>query len=382
VLPTEAQRAFQQTARRFAEEEIAPHAAAWEGAEGVPEGLLRQMGALGFFGMLIPEEFGGVELDLVSYALATEEIAAADCGLCNLVNVSNSPVAAALRDHGTDAQRARWLGALATGEARGCFLLTEAAAGSDAAAIVSTATPKGDRYVLNGTKQFVTAGQSAQLALVIARAPGTCGKEGISAFLVPTDARGYRVVRLEDKLGHRNCDTAQIALEELEVSDDHRLGPEGAGYKIALAYLNGGRIGVAAQSVGVARAALDAALAYARERETFGKPILEHQAVAFKLAEMATQTSAARALTLQAAALEDAGRPAVAEASMAKQFASRAAEFVASEAIQIFGGYGYLRDFPVEKYYRDARVLRIYEGTNEIQQMVIARQLSRGWSPR
>ncbi len=358
-----------------------PHVGAWErDGTGAPEALLREMGTVGFFGMLIPEAFGGAGLDFVSYALATEELAAADCGLCNLVNVSNSPVAAALRDYGTPSQRERWLPLLAAGDLRGCFLLTEAAAGSDAAAIETTASREGDRFEITGAKHFVTAGVSGHLALVVARAPGSRGKDGISTFLVPTESPGYRVVRIEDKLGHRNCDTAQIALDGVVVDTEHRLGPEGAGYKIALAYLNGGRIGVAAQGVGVARAALECALAYAQERKTFGKPIFEHQAVAFQLAEMATQVSAARALTLQAAALEDAGQPAVAEASMAKQFASRTAEFVASEAIQILGGYGYLRDFPVEKYYRDARVLRIYEGTNEIQKLVIARQLAAGWS--
>ena len=376
------QEALRDAAREFAAREVAPHAATWERAgTRVPPAVLAQMAALGYFGLLIPTAFGGAGLDFVSYALITEEIAAADCGLCNLMNVSNSPVAAALRDYGTAAQHARWLTPLARGELRGCFMLTESEAGSDAAALTTRAVRTGDRYVVNGRKQFVTAGQSAQLALLIAVTDPAAGKRGMTAFLLPTSTPGYRVVRLEDKLGHRNCDTAEVALEDLTLGDEHVLGESGAGYRIALAYLEGGRIGVAAQAVGVARAALNAALAYARTRSTFGQPIIEHQAVGFRLAAMAITLAAARQLTLHAAELATAGAPAMVAAAMAKTFASRAAEEICSDALQIHGGAGYTAAFPVEKYYRDARVLSIYEGTNDIQQLVIARELARGWQP-
>ncbi len=368
---------LQQAARDFAQSEIAPHAAAWESAGSrVPEAVLQRMGELGFFGMLVPESLGGSGLDFVSYALATEEFAAADCGICNLMNASNSPVCAAIRDYGDETQRRELLPDLATGRKRGCFLLTEAAAGSEASALETRAEPHGNGFRLYGTKFFGTGGASAHVAMVIARSDPSAGKRGITAFLVPTDAPGYRVIRLEDKLGHRNCDTAQIQLDGVEVGPGDVLGPFGAGYKIALAYLNGGRIGVAAQGVGVARAALEAARDYAQERVAFGVPIIEHQAISHRLADMATRVHAARSMTLHAAALEDAGRPAIAEASMAKLFASETAEWVASQAIQIFGGYGFLSDYPVEKFYRDARVLSIYEGTNDIQRIVISRRLA------
>lgn len=379
MILSEAQQMLRKAARDFAQNEIAPHAARWE-REGnrVPEAVLTRIGELGFFGMQAPEEYGGSELDFVSYAVATEEFAAADCGICNLMNASNSPVCAAIRDYGGDAQRRALLPDLASGRKRGCFLLTEAHAGSDAGALEATAERRGDRFVLRGRKSFVTGGASAHVAMVVARSDPGAGKRGITAFAIPTDAPGYRVVRLEDKLGHRNCDTAEVELDGVVVGPEHVLGPEGAGYKIALAFLNSGRIAVAAQGVGVARAALEAACRYARERVTFGKPIVEHQAIAFRLADMATRVEAARNMTLHAAALEDAGRSAIAEASMAKIFASQTAEWVASQAIQIHGGYGYLNDYPVEKYYRDARVLSIYEGTNEIQRIVISRQLAAG----
>ncbi len=366
-------------ARVFAQTEIAPHAGRWEREQrGVPAGVLRDMAALGYFGMLVPAELGGSDLDMLSYALVTEEFAAADCGLTNLMNVSNSPVSTALRDHGTATQHARWLKPLARGELRGCFLLTESHAGSDAAAITTRAERRGGRWVLNGAKHFVTAGASAQLAMIIAVTDAHAGKRGISAFLAPTDAPGYRVARLEDKLGHRNCDTAEVRLEDLELDDDAVLGAVGDGYRIALAYLEGGRIGVAAQAVGVARAALDAALAYARERRTFGQAIIEHQAVGFRLAAMATRLEAARQLTWHAAALASAGESALLAASMAKAFATESAEQVCSAALQTLGGAGYTREHPLEKYYRDARVLSIYEGTNDIQNLVIARALARG----
>lgn len=379
MLLNDQQTALRAGARVFAQSEIAPHAPRWErDNSGVPAGVLRDMATLGYFGMLVPTALGGSGLDMLSYALVTEEFAAADCGLTNLMNVSNSPVCAALRDNGTAAQHARLLQALARGELRGCFALTESHAGSDASSIRTRAVRQGERWVLNGAKHFVTAGQSAQLAMIIAVTDPQAGKRGITAFLTPTDAPGYRVARLEDKLGHRNCDTAEVLLEDLTLDDEAVLGRPGDGYRIALAYLEGGRIGVAAQAVGVARAALDAALAYARERETFGQPIIEHQAVGFRLAQMATKLEAARQLTWHAAALASAGESALKAASMAKAFATQMAEEVCSQALQTFGGAGYMRDHVVEKFYRDARVLSIYEGTNDIQNLVIARALARG----
>lgn len=377
MLLKDEQTALRAGARVFAQSEIAPHAPRWErDNSGVPAGVLRDMATLGYFGMLVPTALGGSNLDLLSYALVTEEFAAADCGLTNLMNVSNSPVCAALRDNGTAAQHARLLQPLARGELRGCFALTESHAGSDASSIRTRAVRQGERWVLNGAKHFVTAGQSAQLAMIIAVTDPQAGKRGITAFLAPTDAPGYRVARLEDKLGHRNCDTAEVLLEDLTLDDEAVLGRPGDGYRIALAYLEGGRIGVAAQAVGVARAALDAALAYARERETFGQAIIEHQAVGFRLAEMATKLEAARQLTWHAAALASAGESALMAASMAKAFATQMAEEVCSAALQTFGGAGYTREHVVEKFYRDARVLSIYEGTNDIQNLVIARALA------
>ena len=329
---------------------------------------------------MIPAEFGGSGLDATAYVRVTEELAAGDCGLCNRQRLQFT-VAAALVDHGNTTQRARWLPALAAGRLRGCFLLTEADAGSDAAAIRTRATRSAAGWRLDGVKRFVTAGQSAGLALVVAVSDPAAGKRGLTTFLVPTTTPGYRVSRLEDKLGHRNCDTAEIVLDGVEIDDGHRLGAVGAGYRIALAYLVGGRLGVAARGSGVARAALDAALAYARERQTFGQAIIAHQAVGFRLADMATRLAAARALTLAAAARAAAGDDAATAAAMAKAFATDMAEQVCSAAIQVFGGAGYTRDYPVEKYYRDARVLSIYEGTNDIQHLVIARALAAGWSP-
>lgn len=336
------------------------------------------MGELGYFAMLVPAEHGGGGLDMVSYALVSEQFAAGDCGVCNLMNVTNSPVASAISDHGSAAQIERFLAPLVRGEQRGCFMLSEAQAGSDAAAIATRAERTSGGYRLKGTKQFVTAGDSADFALVVAVTDPSAGKRGISTFLVDRDA--YRVARLEGKLGHRNCDTAEVEFEDVMVDDTALLGAEGDGYRIALAYLNTGRIGVAAQGVGVARAAFDAATRYATQRKTFGKAIIEHQAVGFRLAQMATKITAARQLTLFAAALVDSGQAAIAEASMAKAYATSIAEEVTSDAIQIHGGYGYLNSCPVEKLYRDARVLSIYEGTNDIQHLVIARAIAGGWS--
>ncbi|HXZ92680.1 MAG TPA: acyl-CoA dehydrogenase family protein [Burkholderiales bacterium] len=376
MIPTELQLQIRDAARAFAQKEIAPRAAGWDRSRTVPLEVLRAMGPLGFMGMCVSPEWGGAGADFVSYALAVEEIAAADCGLCNMMCVNNSPNCAALEEHGTAKQKERFLKPLASGAQSSAFLLTEPHAGSDAAALRTRAAKKGDRWVIDGTKQFITAGRSADLAFIVAVTDAAAGKRGMSMFVAPTRSPGYRVAKEEDKLGHRSADTCQIALEALEVPEENLLGAPGAGYRIALAYLENGRIGVAAQAVGVARAALEAALGYARERESFGAKLIGHQAVEAKLADMATEIEAARQLTLHAAALKDEGKPCLKEASMAKLFASEMAERVTSEAIQIHGGYGYVADFPVEKYWRDARVLAIYEGTSEIQRLVVGRALA------
>jgi butyryl-CoA dehydrogenase len=326
--------------------------------------------------MCVAPEWGGAGADFVSYALAVEEIAAGDCGLCNMMCVNNSPNCAALEEHGTETQKERFLRPLASGVQSSAFLLTEPHAGSDAAALRTRAVKKGERWEIEGTKQFITAGRSADLAFIVAVTDPRASKRGMSMFVAPTKSAGYRVAREETKLGHRAADTCQIALEGLEIPEENMLGEPGAGYRIALAYLENGRIGVAAQAVGVARAALEAAVRYAREREAFGKALIGHQAIEFKLAGMATAVEAARQLTLHAAALKDEGRPCLKEASMAKLFASEAAERVCSDAIQVHGGYGYVADYPVEKLWRDARVLPIYEGTSEIQRLVIGRALA------
>jgi butyryl-CoA dehydrogenase len=376
MILTDEQRQMRDAARAFAQKEIAPYAAEWDRNCTVPIEVLRAMGPLGLMGMCVDPDWGGAGTDFVSYALATEEIAAGDCGLCNMMCVNNSPNCATLEDHGTVMQKERFLRPLASGAKSSAFLLTEPQAGSDAAALATRAVQKGDRYVLTGTKQFITAGRSADLAFIVAVTDPSAGKRGMSVFITPTDAPGYCVAREESKVGHRAADTCQIVLDELEVPVENLVGAPGEGYRIALAYLENGRIGVAAQAVGVARAAFEAALRYARERETFGKPIIAHQAIEFRLADMATAIEAARQLTLHAAAVKDAGRPCLQEASMAKLLASETAERVCSDAIQIHGGYGYLCDYPVEKLWRDARVLSIYEGTNEIQRLVIGRALA------
>lgn len=375
MLLTPEQLQVRRAARSFAETALTPYAAAWDRDYTVPIAVLRELGELGFMGMRIDPRWGGAGLDTVSYVLAVEEIAAGDCGVCNLMCVNNSPNCAALEEHGTEDQKARFLRPLASGLQSSAFLLSEPQAGSDAAAITTQAVQAGGHYVLNGIKQFVTGGRSAEIALIVAVTDSSAGKRGMSCFLTPTSAPGYRVVREERKLGHHAADTCQIALENLVVPAGNLLGPRGDGYKIALAYLETGRIGVAAQAVGVARAALTAALRYAAERETFGKALREHQAIAFKLADMATAIEGAHQITLHAAALKDAGLACMREASMAKLHGSTIAERVCSQALQIHGGYGYLNDFPVEKLFRDARVLSIYEGTNEIQRMLIARGL-------
>ena len=377
MLLTEEQRAIRDAARAFAAAEIAPYAAVWEQGGGAPRELYRRMGEVGLMGVCVPPEHGGAGADFVSYVLAMEEVAAADCGIANVMAAQNSPVAAALAKHGTAAQRETWLAKLARGDLIGAILLTEPHTGSDAAAIRTRARRRADGagWTIDGSKSFITAGSTADLAMIVAVTDPSAGKRGITCFLCPTGRAGYRVVRKESKLGHRNNDTCQIALDGLEAGDDEVLGKIGSGLGIALGHLSAGRIGVAAQAVGTARAALEAARDYAREREAFGKPIIEHQAIAFRLAEMATEVEVARQMYLHAAALEAAGESSIREASMAKLFASEMSERVCSGAIQIHGGYGYLGDFPVEKYYRDARVLQIYEGTSEVQKIVIGRML-------
>ena len=374
---SEEQRAVRDTARAFAGAEIAPQAAAWERDGGAPREIYRRMGEIGLMGVCVSPEYGGAGADFVSYVLAMEEIAAADCGVANVMAANNSPVAAAIGKHGTKAQKEAWLPKLASGETIGAILLTEPHAGSDAAAIRTRAhrSGKGDGWTIDGSKSFVTAGSTAEVAMIVAVTDPAAGKRGITCFVCPTDRAGYRVVRKEAKLGHRTNDTCQIALDGLEAVAGEVLGEPGSGLGIALGHLSAGRIAVAAQAVGTARAAYEAARDHAREREAFGKPIVEHQAVGFRLAEMATEVEVARQMYLHAAVLEASGETSIREASMAKLFASEMAERVCSGAIQIHGGYGYLSDFPVEKYYRDARVLQIYEGTSEVQKIVIGRML-------
>lgn len=376
MLLTDEQVMIRDMARQFAQREIAPHAADWDRAQEIPRAVLTRMGELGLMGMLVPEEWGGSGADFPSYALAVEEIAAGDGACSTVMGVQNSVTCAPILDYGTHEQKERFLKPLARGEMMGAFALTEPQAGSDASAIRTRAELRGNRYVVNGTKQFITSGKTADMTLIFAVTDPDAGKKGMSAFLVPTDTPGYVVAGTEKKLGQRGSDTCQIVFEDMELSPDLMLGEPGQGYRIALGNLEGGRIGIAAQAVGMARAANEAALAYARERETFGKPIFEHQAVAFRLADMATRIEVARQMVLHAAALRQAGQPCLKEASMAKLFASEMAEQVCSDAIQIHGGYGYLNDFPVEKIYRDVRVCQIYEGTSDIQRLVIARALA------
>ena len=362
-------------ARQFAQGRLAPGAAQRDRTAALSEPLLAEMGGLGLMGMIVPAEWGGADADFLSYVLALEEVAAADGALSTVMSVNNSPVCAAIGTFGTTEQKERFLRPLARGAMIGAFALTEPQAGSDAANLKTRARRDGNRYVLSGTKQFITSGSIAGVTLTFAVTDPEAGKRGISAFLVPTDSAGYIVASVEKKLGQRASDTCQIVFDEVELTPDLMLGREGDGYRIALANLESGRIGIAAQSVGMARAALDAALPYAKERTAFGQPIIEHQAVAFRLADMATQVEVARQMVHHAAALKDAGQPCLKEASMAKLFASEMAERVCSDAIQIHGGYGYLNDFPVERIYRDVRVCQIYEGTSDVQRLVISRAL-------
>lgn len=375
MLLTESQTMVRDMARRFAAERLAPYSAEWDRSKEFPRDRVREMGELGLMGMLVPEAYDGAATDHVAYALALEEIAAGNGALSTIMSVHNSVGCMPILKYGSEEQKDRFLKPMARGEWLGAFCLTEPQAGSDASALKTRARKIGNRYVLNGTKQFITSGKNADVAIVFAVTDPEAGKRGISAFIVPTNTPGYKVASIENKLGQHLSDTAQIVFEDMELSPDLLLGEEGQGYRIALSNLEGGRIGIAAQSVGMARAAFEAALAYAKERETFGVKLIDHQAVAFRLADMATRIEAARLMVLNAASLRDAGSPVLKEASMAKLFASEMAEKVCSDAIQIHGGYGYLADFPVERIYRDVRVCQIYEGTSDIQRLVIAREL-------
>ncbi|WP_061956345.1 acyl-CoA dehydrogenase family protein [Cupriavidus pauculus] len=375
MLLTPEQEMIRDAVRQFAQDVIAPQAAQWDRDKTFPKDVHRELARLGAYGVAVPEELGGAGLDYLSLALILEEIAAGDGGTSTVISVNNCPVCSMLMAFANDAQQQRWLVPLARGEMLGAFCLTEPHVGSDAAALRTTATRDGDHYVLNGVKQFITSGKHADVAIVMAVTDKAAAKRGISAFLVPTSTPGYIVARLEDKLGQHSSDTAQIVFEDCRIPADCLLGEEGAGYKMALSGLEGGRIGIASQSIGMARAAFDAALAYAKERESFGQPLFQHQAVQFRLADMATQIDVARQMVWHAASLKDAGRPCLKEAAMAKLFASEMAERVCSDAIQVFGGYGYVNDFPVERIYRDVRVCQIYEGTSDIQKILIARAL-------
>jgi alkylation response protein AidB-like acyl-CoA dehydrogenase len=376
MLLTPEQEAIRDAVRAFARKRLVPNAAKWDRDSTFPREALKEMSPLGLFGVCVPERWGGAGLDHVSLAVVLEEIAAGDGACSTILSVQNSVVCGPILNFGREAQKNWWLPQLARGELLGCFCLTEPHTGSDASAIRTRADPVGDEWVLSGVKQFITTGKHADVAIVFAVTDRKAGKKGISAFIVPTDSKGYVVNRLEHKLGQRASDTAQIALEACRIPRENLLGGEGEGYRIALSNLEGGRIGVGAQAVGMARAAYEAAVAYARTRETFGKPIIEHQAVTFRLADMATKIEVARQMVLHAAALRDAKLPCLKEASMAKLFASEMAESVCSDAIQIHGGAGYVDDFPVERIYRDVRVCQIYEGASDIQRLVIGRAIA------
>jgi butyryl-CoA dehydrogenase len=375
MLLTQDQEMIRDAVRAFAREQLWPHAPRWDKEHFFPVEAHRGLAALGAYGICVPEEYGGAALDYVTLALVLEEIAAGDGGTSTAISVTNCPVNAILMRYGNAAQKKRWLAPLARGEMLGAFCLTEPHVGSDASALRTTAVREGDGYVINGVKQFITSGKNGQLAVVIAVTDKGAGKKGMSAFLVPTGALGYVVARLEDKIGQHSSDTAQINFDDCRIPADHLIGEEGEGYRIALSALEGGRIGIAAQSVGMARSAFEVALEYAKERQSFGTAIINHQAVGFRLADCATQLEAARQLIWHAATLRDAGRPCLKEAAMAKLFASEMAERVCSAAIQTLGGYGYVSDFPVERIWRDVRVCQIYEGTSDVQKIIIQRAL-------
>jgi len=363
---------IREAVRRFAAAQLAPNAARWDRDKEFPRAALEALAAMGLYGVAISDEWGGAGLGYGALAVACEEIAAGDCATATIVSVNNL-VAGIIAGYGSSSQKEKFLKPLVRGEMLGAFALTEPQVGSDASAITTRAERQGAHYVLNGVKQFITSGKNADIAVVFAVTDKNAGKKGISAFLVPTSTPGYVVARIEEKTGQRASDTAQIVFENCKT--EHLLGEEGAGYRIALANLESGRINVAAQATGVARAALAAALSYSRERRSMGKALIEHQAVNFRLADMATGVEAARQLYLHAARLRDAGAPCIKEASMAKLFASEMAERVCSDAIQIHGGYGYVSDFPVERLWRDVRVTQIYEGASDIQRLVIGRTL-------
>ncbi|UVL80239.1 acyl-CoA dehydrogenase [Pseudomonas putida] len=375
MLVTDEQQQIADAVRAFAQERLKPFAEQWDKEHRFPREAIEEMAELGLFGMLVPEQWGGSDTGYVAYAMALEEIAAGDGACSTIMSVHNSVGCVPILRFGSEQQKAQFLTPLATGAMLGAFALTEPQAGSDASSLKARARLDGDHYVLNGSKQFITSGQNAGVVIVFAVTDPEAGKRGISAFIVPTDSPGYQVARVEDKLGQHASDTCQIVFDNVRVPVANRLGAEGEGYKIALANLEGGRIGIASQAVGMARAAFEVARDYANERQSFGKALIQHQAVAFRLADMATKIAVARQMVLHAAALRDAGRPALVEASMAKLFASEMAEKVCSDALQTLGGYGYLSDFPLERIYRDVRVCQIYEGTSDIQRMVIARNL-------
>jgi hypothetical protein len=378
MLLTQDQEMVRDAVRDFAREQLWPHAARWDKEHHFPTQAHQGLAALGAYGICVPEAYGGANLDYLTLALVLEEIAAGDGGTSTAISVTNCPVNAILMAHGSEAQKQQWLTPLAQGKMLGAFALTEPHVGSDASALRTTAVRDKDAYVLNGVKQFITSGKNGHVAIAIAVTDKGAGKKGMSAFLVPTDAPGYQVARLEDKLGQHSSDTAQINLDNCRIPAENLIGREGEGYRIALGALEGGRIGIAAQSVGMARSAFEVALEYAKQRESFGQPIFQHQSVGFRLADCATRIEAARQLIWHAASLRDAGRPCLKEAAMAKLFASEMAEQVCSAAIQTLGGYGYVADFPLERIYRDVRVCQIYEGTSDVQKILIQRALDKG----
>lgn len=363
-------------ARDFAQNELAPHSAEWDRKSSLPIEVLHQMGALGLMGMIIPEEWGGAETDYVSYALALMEIAGGDGAVSTIMSVTNSPTASCILKEGTKEQKETFLKPLARGEIIGSFCLTESGAGSDASNLKTRAKKTNSGWIINGSKTFITSGKISKVAIIFAVTDPDAGKKGITAFLIPTDLNGFSVASVEKKLGQKASDTCTLNFDDMLVDENMVLGQIGGGYKIALSNLETGRIGIAAQSVGMARAALNIAIDYANERKTFGKNIINHQAVGFRLADMETKLEAARLMVLNAASLRDQGILCLKEAAMAKLFASEAAEEICSGAIQTLGGYGYLNDFPLERIYRDVRVCQIYEGTSDIQRMIIARELT------
>ncbi len=375
MLLTPDQEMIRDAVRDFSQRELWPHAAEWDKQHHFPKEVHKGLAALGAYGICVPEAQGGAGLDYLTLALVLEEIAAGDGGVSTTISVTNCPVNAILMMYGNAAQQQQWLTPLAQGQLLGAFCLTEPHVGSDASALRTTAVKDGGDYVINGVKQFITSGQHGDVAIVIAVTDKAAGKKGLSAFLVPTRTPGYVVARLEDKLGQHSSDTAQINFDDCRIPAEYLIGQEGEGYKIALSALEGGRIGIAAQSIGMARSALEVAIDYAKQRESFGTSIFNHQAVCFRLADCATQLEAARQLAWHAASLRDAGLPCLKEAAMAKLFASEAAEKVCSAAIQTLGGYGYVNDFPVERIYRDVRVCQIYEGTSDVQKIIIQRAL-------